>query len=193
MALRTGRYTLGPGDGTVLVRTGREGAAARVGHDLTLIAERWSATVRVDAAAPARSTVRASVDAGSLVVREARGGPIGLTEAQKKEIEQNVREKVLRCDRHPTIRFRSTAVESDGRSGTVTGDLTIGRRTRRAVLQLHVARSQAPRVTATAAIVQTDFGIAPYTALLGALRVKDEVELAIEVHLPEQSRRRSVT
>src|SRR5450755_3636796 len=113
MPLKTGRYRLGPADGSLLIRTGREGAAALMGHDLTLVATRWTATVSVDAEDPPRSKVTATVDAASLVVREATGGPIGLTDSQRAEIESNVRTKVLLSDRYPRIAFHSTAVESD--------------------------------------------------------------------------------
>jgi polyisoprenoid-binding protein YceI len=184
MPLITGRYTLGPEQGSVTVSTGREGPAALVGHDLTLVATLWRATVKVDAEDPARSTVRATIDAASLVVREARGGPVGLTDAQRAEIEANIRAKVLRSDRHPTITFRSTAVTRDGKRWSITGNLTIRRRTRPATLRLRVARSRTPRITATTAIVQTEYGIEPFAALLGALRVKDVVEVTAEVRLP---------
>ncbi|MBJ7594775.1 MAG: hypothetical protein JF886_07925 [Candidatus Dormibacteraeota bacterium] len=39
MPLRSGRYTLGPEHGTLLVITGREGGAAGMGPDLTLMVE----------------------------------------------------------------------------------------------------------------------------------------------------------
>lgn len=184
MPLTTGRYTLGPADGSLLIRTGREGAAALMGHDLTLMATRWTATVSVDAEDPPRSKVTATVDAASLVVREATGGPVGLTDSQRAEIESNVRTKVLLSDRYPRIAFRSTAVESDGRHTAVTGKLTIRRRARRATLTLRVARSRVPRIVATTSIIQTEFGIEPYSALLGALRVKDVVGVTIDVRLP---------
>jgi len=57
-------------------------------------------------------------------------------------------------------------------------------KTRPATLAVRVSpRSRIPRVRATTSIVQTEFGIKPYSALLGALRVKDVVELAVEVRL----------
>ena len=187
MPLRTGRYRVGPENGTLLVRTGREGAAALMGHDLTLVATSWTATVRVDAGNPSRSTVRATVDAGSLVVLEASGGPVGLTDSQRAEIEDTMRTKVLRSDRHPRISFRSTSVDGDGKRASVTGDLTLARRTRPVTLELRVARSKLPRIIATTSLVQTEFGIEPYSALLGALRVKDVVEVTVELRLPAPS------
>jgi polyisoprenoid-binding protein YceI len=129
--------------------------------------------------------VRAVVEAASLEVREASGGALSLTESQKVEIEANTREKVLRSRRHPKITFTSTAVEGDSKRALVTGKLAIAGQTREAALAVHIdARSQLPRVRAKMSVVQTDFGITPYSALLGALRVKDAVELSIDVRLP---------
>jgi polyisoprenoid-binding protein YceI len=184
LALRSGRYTLGPESGSLVVRTGREGPAAPMGHDLTLLATRWAATVTIDAEEPRRSRVRATVDAGSLLVRDAAGGPVGLSDGQKAEIESNIRGKVLHSDRYPRITFRSTDVEGGALRATVTGDLVIRRRTRPVTLQLRVSRARAPGVVATTSIIQTDFGIEPYSALLGALRVKNIVEVTVEVRLP---------
>ncbi len=184
MPLRTGRYTIGPDDGSLLIRTGREGAAARMGHDLTLEATRWTATVTVNVEEPARSKVVATIAAGSLVVRDARGGPVGLSDAQRAEIEETVRDKVLNSRRHPRISFRSTAVHVESRRTSVTGALTIRGRTQPATLALRVARARTPRIVATTAVVQTEYRIQPYSALLGALRVKDVVGVTIEVRLP---------
>jgi polyisoprenoid-binding protein YceI len=184
MALRGGTFTIGPADGTLLVRTKREGAAGRIGHDLTLVATRWKAVVRVDVRVPSRSTLRATVDSGSLEVREASGGAIGLTDSQRAEVEANIREKVLRASRHPKIRFTSTEVTGDATRVSVSGKLTIVGKTRPATLAVRVSpRSRMPRVRATTSIVQTEFGIEPYSALFGALRVKDVVELAVDVRL----------
>jgi polyisoprenoid-binding protein YceI len=186
MPLTTGSYRIGPDDGSLLIRTGREGAAARMGHDLTLEATRWTATVTVNVEQPLRSKVVATVDAASLEVREASGGPVGLSDGQRAEIEETVRTKVLLSHRHPRITFRSTAVHVEGRRTSVIGALTIRRHTRPATLALRVATARTPRIVAATAVVQTEFGIAPYSALLGALRVKDVVGVTIDVRLPSR-------
>ena len=46
MSLQTGTYKLGPADGTLSVRTGRTGAAAKAGHDLVIHVTAWEATLR---------------------------------------------------------------------------------------------------------------------------------------------------
>jgi polyisoprenoid-binding protein YceI len=183
MGLTAGNYTIGPADGTLLIKTAREGAAARMGHDLTLEATRWSATVVVDADDPTRSSVSAAVDAASLEVRDARGGAIALTDKQRVEIGTNIRDKVLHTSRHPEISFLSTLIAGDATAATVTGDLTVAGSTRPVQLRF-TAHSHADRVTGTATVVQTDHGIKPYSAMLGALKVKDAVEIEVDVRLP---------
>jgi hypothetical protein len=41
------------------------------------------------------------------------------------------------------------------------------------------------RYRATATVVQSDFGIKPYAAFLGALRVRDAVDVEVELDLAE--------
>jgi hypothetical protein len=43
------------------------------------------------------------------------------------------------------------------------------------------------RLTGSMTIVQSQFGIKPFSAMMGALKVKDEVEINLEVALPVES------
>lgn len=185
MSVREGTHVLGPGDGTVLVRTGREGPAARVGHDVTLRATRWSATVTVVPDDLARSEVRAEIDASSFEVVEATGGAMPLTDSQRREVEQNTRDRVLQASAHPTITFSSTEVRGDDSRAVVVGDVSMRRRSREVVLDVRARRrGEEVIVTAFTELAQTDFGIKPYTAMLGTLRVTDVVAITVELRLP---------
>jgi polyisoprenoid-binding protein YceI len=185
MELISGTYILGPDEGDLTIETGREGRAARLGHDLVLAALRWSATVVVDAERPERSTVTATVDAASLVVREASGGMVGLSDSQKAEVEATTRDKVLHSDRHPSITFESTGLTGDATRAALTGDLTIAGTTRPATFALRGDGSGADaRIIASTSIQQTDFGITLYSAMMGSLRVKDVVVVSMAVRLP---------
>ena len=67
----------------------------------------------------------------------------------------------------------------------VHGDLTIAGTTRPAALTVMTGFTTGrPRGTVTTTVVQSDFGINPYSAMLGALRVRDAVEVRAEVRLP---------
>jgi polyisoprenoid-binding protein YceI len=75
------------------------------------------------------------------------------------------------------IAFRSTSVARSGDSVDVAGELELAGRRRPLAFSL-TKRSGA--VTGSARIRQTDWGMKPYSALFGTLKVADEVEVAIE-------------
>ncbi|MBO0771557.1 MAG: YceI family protein, partial [Actinobacteria bacterium] len=99
MSVESGHYRLGPGDGRLVLRTFRDGLAARAGHDLTIEATRWSGDLTVGAGeTPSALDVR--IEMGSLVVREGTGGVKPLTDRDRREIAVIAR-KTLAADRHP--------------------------------------------------------------------------------------------
>src|ERR1700737_4747476 len=102
MALTEGTHTLGSPSGSLVLRTSRAGLGRKVGHDLTIEATGWSATVTV--ADPEESSVAVTVDVDDLEVREGTGGVLPLGDSDRAEIRKNLR-KILRADRYPTITF----------------------------------------------------------------------------------------
>lgn len=180
MALTAGVRPLGPESGRLLIRTGRSGLGRSVGHDLTIEVTRWSGTATVDPGEPAHSAVTVEIEAGSLEVREGTGGVKPLTESDRAEIVKNIRDKVLHTRSHPTITFRSTSVAGTSEAFMIEGDLTI-----RGVTQPVTVRGRVSgdRLTGGATVVQTRWGIKPYSALLGQLKVADPVEIAFDLAL----------
>lgn len=181
MALTTGTHAFGPAAGRLLVKTGRTGLGRRAGHDLTIEVTRWSGEAVVDTEAPAGSSVSVSVDVASFEVREGTGGVKPLTGADRAEIGEVLRTRILHTAEHPSITFRSTAVEGTPESFTVHGDLTIMGETRPITVRGGATGSQ---VTGGATVVQSHWGIKPYSALLGALRLADPVEIEFDLSLP---------
>ena len=195
MAASTGTYRLGPDAGRVVIKTTRAGLAARVGHDLTLDVTRWSADITVPGGAPAEAapaeaapggdlsaaTVTAELDLGSLVVREGTGGARPLSDSDRRDIESTMR-KILGGSGGPaTAVFRSTRVIPCAAGGAIEGTLTLNGRSQPVRLQL---TGPAPgRYRGTVTIVQSAFGIKPYSGFFGALKLRDEVVAEFEVDL----------
>jgi YceI-like domain len=201
MAASTGTYRLGPDAGRVVIKTTRAGLAARVGHDLTLDVTRWSADITVPGGAPAEAapaeaapggdlsaaTVTAELDLGSLVVREGTGGARPLSDSDRRDIESTMR-KILGgsggsggSGGPATAVFRSTRVIPSAAGGAIEGTLTLNGRSQPVRLQL---TGPAPgRYRGTVTIVQSAFGIKPYTGFFGALKLRDEVVAEFEVDL----------
>jgi polyisoprenoid-binding protein YceI len=178
MAIAPGAHIVGPESGTIEVRTYREGAARRVGHDLVIEVSRWRATVEVgDSAVP--SSITLEVDPHSLHVREGLRGVKPLSDRERTEIRNKIDEEILRGE---PIVFRSSAIEhSDGRL-TVRGELAIAGTTRPATFKLNV--DEHGQVSATLPVTQSDWAIKPYRAFMGALKVRDTIEVILDVSLP---------
>ena len=180
MTLPAGTRRFGPDNASLQVRTYREGLAAKAGHDLIIDVTRWEATVEV-ADEPAGSTIQLSADPRSLEVREGVRGVKPLTDKDRVEIRKTIDAKVLGSHE---IRFRSShvrLVEEDGRL-TVVGELSMAGVARPLTAQLTVEDGGA--VSATIPLTQSGWDIRPYRGLMGALKVRDEVEVVIAANPP---------
>ena len=153
----------GPRSGDLTVHTGRQGAAAVAGHDLVLRAGRWEATLDPDGRGGHALTLTAWPE--SLEVVEAHGGAKPLSDRDRRDIRATIAKKVL-----GTEPVRCTAAGA----GTLTGELTIAGRSAPCEVHLQVTGD---RVSGEATVVQSHFGIKPYSAFLGALKVADAVQV----------------
>ena len=182
MALHAGRHQFGTESGRIVLRTFRDGLAAQAGHDLTIEVSLWSGEVTVDDDLdPADLEVR--VEITSLTVLEGSGGLKPLTDRDRREIAVTAR-RVLGSDRHPTATFSATKFErTSGGDGVINGSLTLASVTR--PLQLQVSQTEPDHYRAITSVRQSDFGIKPYTAFFGTLRVRDAVDVEIDFSWPD--------
>jgi polyisoprenoid-binding protein YceI len=179
VSLQAGTYKLGPDDGTLSVRTGRTGAAAKAGHDLLIHVTAWEATLAVGEN-PADTSVELAADAGSLRVSEGTGGMQSLGDDDKANIRQTIDDDVLK---RQAITFRSTGVTGTDGTLSVEGELTLRGTTRPLAFDLDVGDDG--RLRAVAVVKQSDWGMKPYSTLFGALKVADEVRVEIDAGLPQ--------
>lgn len=181
MAANGGRHRLGPDDGRLVLRTYRTGLAAQAGHDLTLEITRWSGELDTgDDGSPVRLEVRA--DMGSLTVREGTGGVRPLSDRDRREIAATAR-KELGTDRTPEATFVAEKFEPDSAGGgAIDGTLTLRGQGR--PFRLQVKKAGDGHYRATASVVQSEFGIKPYSGMFGALKLRDAVDVEAEVSLP---------
>jgi polyisoprenoid-binding protein YceI len=162
------------------VRTYREGMAQKIGHDLIIDVNQWEATVETEGDGTP-SAVGFEADARSLQVREGLHGAKALTDKDRSEIVKTIDEKILQGH---NITFHSNAVERSERSLTVRGELTMAGTTRPASFELDLAEDG--RISGTLPVIQSEWGIKPYRAFMGALKVRDTVEVVLDVRIPSQ-------
>ena len=177
-----GNFRLGPDNGRVVLKTGRQGIAARAGHDLTIEVTRWSAQVDVpdeQAGGVTAATVSAELDLGSLEIRTGTGGAKPLTDRDRGEIKKTMSGLIGTG----TASFTSSRIVRVGSTGgAIEGTFTLNGRSE--PLRLQVSEPAPGRYRGTATVIQTALGIKPYVGFFGALKLKDEVGVEFEVNLP---------
>jgi len=177
----TGNFRLGPDSGRVVIKTSRAGLAAKAGHDLTIAFTRWSAQVEIpdtDAGGDTAAQITADLDLGSLEVREGTGGAKPLNDGDRRDIKKTM-SGILGDG---TATFTSSKITRIGASGgAVEGTLTLNGKTQPVRLQLSAPGEGRYRGSAT--VLQSAFGIKPYSGFFGALKLRDEVTVEFEVDL----------
>ena len=103
-----------------------------------------------------------------------------LGDDDKSNIHQTIDDEVLKRE---DITFRSKRVEhaADGSRMGVQGDLTLAGKTRPIEFDLAIDGDGA--LSATAVVTQSQWGVKPYSALFGALKVADEVKVVLHAKL----------
>jgi polyisoprenoid-binding protein YceI len=147
------------------------------GHDLIIDVGQWDAAadVREDGAL----SVRLDADPHSLRVREGLRGIKPLTDKDRADIGKTIDEKIL--GGRP-IAFRSTEVESGHGRLTVRGELELAGTRRTATFELNATADG--RVHGTLPVTQSEWGIKPYRGMMGALKVRDTIEVVLDAPLP---------
>jgi polyisoprenoid-binding protein YceI len=178
MTAGTASYRLEPSAGKLLLKTGRTGLGRRAGHDLTIEATRWQADVVANTIDPGQSSATVTIEAGSLQVREGTGGLKPLTDADRADIKKIIGEKILLTAKHPVITFTSAQITGTADAFQVSGDLTILGESRPITVHGGV---DAGRLRGHATVTQTKWGIKPYSAFAGALRLADDVQVEFDI------------
>ncbi len=180
MSLTDGTYAFGPPTGRLTLRTSRSGLGRRAGHDLAIEATRWAGNAVVVTRDADKSQVTVTVEAESLTVREGTGGLKPLTDDDRAEIKRTLgSEQLLHTAAYPAIAFRSTGITGTPEDFAINGELTIKGRTH--PVTVHGGSDGDGQVCGWATIRQSTWGIKPYTAFLGALKVADEVRIEYAV------------
>jgi YceI-like domain len=172
MPIGPGTYVFGPETATLTIRTKKGGAAAKAGHNLEIEVTRWNAKLELGEHPEATLTA----DSRSFKVVAGTGGVSPLGAEEKAAIPQTIDEEVLKGT---AIEFRSSRVEVDrgGHTVDVQGELELFGTQRPVSFKLNVGFDG--RLAGSAQLTQSDWGIEPYTALFGTLKVADDVEVAI--------------
>jgi polyisoprenoid-binding protein YceI len=178
-------WSLNASDGELLVRTGVTGRAAKMGHRLTIAMNSWHATVRWADGEPVAAEV--TVDVDSLQVSHGEGGLMGLS-GPETTLARSHALKSLDAGRFPRIHYQTDDIEKTGDGYRLDGTLEIHGTSRPRVVELRVEDlGEDWRMSCEAEVRQTEFGVKPYSMLMGAMKVADTVTVAFTaVHSAER-------
>jgi len=157
-------------DGTVRVFTFKEGLLSRIAHDLRLDVGRFD--VRLDG-----ERVKASFETTSLtvdgVMKKGRLDRNGLNKRDMSQIQRTIRDEIFHSNRFPQISFEGV------REGSrISGTLEM--KGRRADLAFDIGSNPA-QWTGRVELRPSRWGIPPYKALMGAIKLKDKIVVTLEL------------
>jgi hypothetical protein len=172
---------------TLTVWTFKAGLLARLAHDLQIEVSEYHFVVhgdfRKEWSAELGIPVLGLGVLGAVKNKVLQAGKLSLDD--RAEIEQTLRSEVLEADRFPLIHYRASFHGPENQEN-IHGELTLKGQTR----PVHVSGRLEKTITGVhlqgrVKILQSDFGIKPFQAFLGALKVKDEVEATWDIYLTE--------
>ena len=160
---------------TCHVLTFKEGLLSAVAHDLRLRVGRLS--IDLD---PSARSVRATFDPTSIAVECAmKGGreaPGTLRDKDRRDVVKNIEKDVLHPRKHREIRFEGSW--SGDAPTEVEGTLALHGKSRRVRVGL---RRDGDAVVGEVTLHQPDFGIRPFSALFGTLKIKPDVRVVLRL------------
>ena len=166
MSIPEGSHTVGPSNGSLKIKTGKEGAAAKMGHNLTLVVNSWEATVEGGDS----PSISLTADPSSVEVESGEGGAKPLGDKDKKDIKKTIDGKVLGSSQ---ITFTSSEVTDS----EAKGDLSIAGSSSDVTIPISVSGD---KISGSTTLNQSDFGVKPFSTMMGALKVKDQVTVEFE-------------
>lgn len=160
--------------GEIKVYTYKAGLLSRVAHDLQLTLGSWS--LELDG-----SMLFGRFDPGSLrvdgAVRKGRLDHRALKDKDKRTIEQTIRDEILSTGQHRSISLQAR-IGGEAKNPEFTGSLAILGQSRPVRI---AGRETAGRLEIDTELVPSEWGIAPYEALLGAIKLQDRVRVRVRV------------
>ena len=185
MALKAGTYNLNANSGKLCVYTFKEGFLSAIAHDLLIDVTNFTIKLNIPDTGVQSASVEAEILANSLKVvcamKDGQQNYDALKEKDKADIEEATFKDVLHPSKYPTTNFRSSNIQEKDGTYHVKGELTLHGVTR--PVEFDAKTTTGKDLKGRVTIAQKNFGIKPYKALLGTLKVKNEVDIAFDLSL----------
>ncbi len=175
------RYVLDTRASQFTVQVFSGGLLSAFGHSPTIAIRDFSGEAQVPSDHPEESTLRITISASSLVVRD------DVSDKDKREIEWAMQQEVLETSSYPEIVYDCSKVQAtkagEGQYAvTLNGELTMHGVTRAQPVEARVSLSEdALRAFGVFSLRQTDYDLRLASVAGGALKVKDELKFSFNI------------
>lgn len=185
MSIKAGTYSFDENTGKIQVYTFKEGMLSAVAHDLLLDVTRFKVDLNIPSDDLSSATINVTIPANALKVvcamKDGQQQNDTLKEKDKSEIDEATNNDVLHSKKYPTIGFQSTGVGKNNAGYHITGKLTLHGVTN--TIEFDCELTGENTLKGSVDLMQKEYGIKPYKALLGALKVKNNITVAFSFPL----------
>lgn len=182
-AQKSRTYTVVAGESSFWVFVPKAGLLSGFAHDHEIGVKSFTGKIIVPGPGASGSSLELDVDATSLAVLDKKP-----SEEDKKKISNSMHNEVLESAKYPKIVFKSASVSELKQTGnenysfTLNGDLTLHGVTKRIAVPISLTINALQlRAEGKYALRQTDFGIKPYSAAGGTIKVKNEITVNFNI------------
>ena len=157
------------------VLTSKEGLLSKAAHDLKIRVDQFEIQVE-----DASQAIEATFDSSSLrlVSAQVDGREESLSARDVEKIHNHIVKDVLHSKEFPEVRFVSSSVEPLEHGFRVKGSLTLHGQTRPLSADI---RAEGEQWVTDVPLHQPDFGIKPFRALCGTIRIEPGVRVRVSV------------
>ncbi len=174
---KTRTYTIVAGESSFWVFVAKAGLFSAFAHDHEIGVKSFTSKITVPESGVSGGFLELDINAQSLAVLDKKP-----SEEDKKKIYNSMHEEVLESAKHPKITFKSVSVNNLKQTGgesytfTLNGDLTLHGVTKRIAVPVSLTiNEQQLRAVGKYTLKQTDYGIKPYSAAGGTIKVKNDL------------------
>lgn len=181
-ATQVERYRLNAAKSKFTVQAFSEGLLSVFGHDPVILIQDFEGEVQFRPGTYEGASLKVEVKADSLTVTG------GAKEKDKQDMERTMREEVLEVVKYPEIIFTSSNVSVNPMSGgkaraRIIGDLTLHGVTQKNLwISVETTNTEEGiRAQGAFSLKQSDFGIKPYAAAGGTIKLKNELKFSFDI------------
>lgn len=176
-------YCLTPSSGSIFVYTFKDGMLSAVSHDLLIKVTDFKINLNMPEGDLTSANFNLEIKSDSLKVicamNNGKRQPALLKDKDKSDIISFMKNDVLHASKYRLITFKSINIEQKENDYVVKGELNL--HGTRKNITFKVKSDDGKRFKGTVVLAQTHYGIKPYNALMGALKVKNIIKIGFDL------------